>query len=79
MYLTAYSSLGIFGLSRGPSYPPNVTHIVDARYRVDISNAVPNLQVNLSGIIGYSTVVLMVASENKTRYYVLVSIALVYL
>ena len=70
---TAYSTLSGFGVSSGPTHPPNVTHIVDVRYRVDISNAVPNGGDHLSRTIGYSTVVIMVTNEDITRYFVLVS------
>ena len=62
-----------------PTGPPDVTHVDNTRYRVDISRVVPNKSQAHFSNFGYSTVVVKATEQtdrnNVTRYYVLVSVS----
>ena len=61
-----------------PTLPPNVTHIRNTLYRVDVETALPQVSPTLSRsasrLIGYCTVVIKVEGDDcMERFYVLVS------
>jgi len=79
LFTTAYGNLltSFPSLDLQPRLPPNVTHIVDSFYRVNIEAAVPHvssLAVAIHNLIKFCTVVLRVTSpDGAERFYVLVS------
>ena len=72
MYPSDNESLGV---TYQPTGSPAVNHIYGTRYNVNISSAIPVNPPPYDMIVnfGFTTVIIRVAGQRATRFYVLVS------